>query len=75
MKNVSDKSCRKNQNAYFEAITFFIFKNRAVYEIMYANIAQSGSPHMAILRRLIAFRIPKATNTHSGYVILIDFPQ
>jgi len=34
-------------------ITYF-FKYRALYEIMYANIAESGRPYMTILRRGIA---------------------
>ena len=46
------------------ALAFFF--NRAVYEIMCENIAQRGM--------FIACWLPKATNTHSQYVIVIAFP-
>ena len=52
----------------------FLFENRAVYEIMWKNILERGRPQMAIWRMRIACWIPKATNTHSQYVILIVFP-
>jgi hypothetical protein len=53
-------------------ITFFF--NRAVYEIMWKNIEQPGRPQVTVWRMRIACWIPNATNTHSEYVILIDFP-
>jgi hypothetical protein len=40
MKNLSDKSCRENQNTHFMFNTFFF--NHAVYEIMWKNIVESG---------------------------------
>ena len=43
--------------------------------MMWKNIVQQGRPQMAIWRTRIACRIPKATNTHSEYVILIAFPR
>jgi len=48
-------------------------ENRAVYEIMGKNTVERGRPQMTIWRMRIACRIPKVTNTHSEYVILIDF--
>ena len=50
MRNISDTSYRENQN------THFVFKNsppppdenRAVYEIMWKNIVESGRPQMTI---------------------------
>jgi len=51
-----------------------IFFNRAVYEIMWINIVQPSKPQMTVRRMRIACWIPKATNTHSDYVILIAFP-
>ena len=54
------------------SITFF-FLNRAVYEIMWKNIAELGRPQLTIWRKRVACWIPKATNTHSEYVILIAF--
>jgi len=35
---------------------------------------QRYMPHMTIARMRIACRIPKATDTHSVYVIIIAFP-
>ena len=40
---------------------------------MWENIVQPGRPHMKTLRMRIACWIPKATNTHSEYVLLIPF--
>ena len=55
------------------SVTFFS-ENRAVYEIMWKNLVERGRTQMAIWRMRIACWIPKATNTHSEYVILITFP-
>jgi len=41
MRNVSDKSCRGNQNTRFMLNNVFV-KNRAVYEIMWENIVEQG---------------------------------
>jgi len=43
MTNVSDKSCRQNQNAHF---VFFL--NCTVYEIMWKYMAQPDRPQRAI---------------------------
>jgi hypothetical protein len=45
----------------------------AVYEIMWKNVTESDRPQMAIWLVRIAKWIPKATNTHSEYVILTAF--
>ena len=55
-------------------MTAFV-ENRAVYYIMWKNIADMDVPQMTIRRMRIACWIPKATNTHSQYVTLIAFPQ
>jgi len=73
MRNVSDKSCTENQNTHF-VFCNFLFENRAVYDIMWKNIVELGRPKMTIWRMRIACWVPKATNTHSEYVILIAFP-
>jgi len=39
-----------------------------------SNAVEPGRPQMTILRTGIACCIPKATNTHSEYVIIISFP-
>jgi hypothetical protein len=49
-------------------------ENHAVYEIMWENTAQSDRPQITVLPMRIASWIPKATNTHSGYVTFIAFP-
>ena len=50
----------------------FFFLNRAVYE-MWKNIVQPARPQTKMWRMRIACCIPKATNTHSDYVIFIAF--
>ena len=52
----------------------FFFENRAVCEIMWENIVQPDRPQKTIRRMRIACWTPKATNTHSEYVILTAFP-
>ena len=41
---------------------------------MWKNVAQWDRPQMTVRRMRIACCIPKATNTHSQYVILIALP-
>jgi hypothetical protein len=41
---------------------------------MWKNTVQPDRPHTTIGRMRIACWIPKATNTHSEYVILVAFP-
>jgi hypothetical protein len=62
-----------------EIKTDFIFsnffpENRAVYEIMWKNIVEPDRPLMTVWCMRISSWIPKATNTHSEYVILIACP-
>jgi len=59
--------------------THFMFnnvfhENHAVYDKMWKSIVELGRPQMTIWLMHIACWIPKATNTHSGCVILISFP-
>jgi hypothetical protein len=67
MRNVSDSSCRENQNTHFVFSNFF-FQNRAVYEIMWKNIVEWGRPQMTVWRMHIVCWIPTATNTHNQVV-------
>jgi hypothetical protein len=69
MRNVSDKTCRENQNTRFTFNNVF-FENRAVYEIIWKNIVQPDRLQMTIWRMCIACWVTKATNTDSAYVIL-----
>jgi len=41
---------------------------------MLKNIVEPGRPQMTVCSMRVAFRIPKATNTHTVCVILIAFP-
>jgi hypothetical protein len=66
IRYVSDRSCRVNQNTHF-MFHFFYF---AFYEIMWKNILEPGRPQMTIWRMPFACWIPKATNTHTVYVVL-----
>jgi len=54
--------------------TPILFNNYGAYEIMWKYIAEPGRPHMTIGRKSISCWEPKATNTHSKYVILIALP-
>jgi len=47
MRNVSDKSCRENQNTRSEFNNFFP-ENLAVYEIMWKNIVEPDRWQMTI---------------------------
>jgi hypothetical protein len=71
MRNVSNKSCRENQNTHFMINNFF-FENRAVYEIMWKNVVQPNRQQMS-WRMPTACWITKTTNTQSEYVIIIAF--
>jgi hypothetical protein len=63
MRNVSDKSCKENQNTNF---TFYNFsENRAVYEIMWKNVVEPDRPQTTIRRMRITCWITKATNTQN----------
>ena len=73
MRNVSEKSCRENQNTHFVFNNYFS-KNRAEYEIMWKDVVESVRPQMIIWRMRIAYWIPKATNALTEYVTLIAFP-
>ena len=74
MRNVSDKNCTEIQNTHFVFSNFFSpLENRAVYETMWKNTVEPNRPNMTICRMRIAFRITKATNTHSEYLIPTAF--
>jgi hypothetical protein len=52
---------------------FFYLENLFFYEIMWKSIVEQGRAQMTIWRMRISCRAPKATNTHSEYVILFFF--
>ena len=49
------------------------FYNRGVHEIMWKNIVEPNRPQVTISHIRITRWIPKATNWHSDYVILVTF--
>jgi hypothetical protein len=63
----------KKIKTYF-IVQKYCVENCAVYEIMWENIAHSDTPQMTIWRMRIVCWISEATDTHSQYVILTDFP-
>jgi len=49
MRNVSDKSCRENQNTRFVLKNFlFSLENRAFYEITWKKFVEWGRRQLAI---------------------------
>jgi hypothetical protein len=65
--------CRKSKYV-LSSVTFFCSENRAVYEIMWESMVERDRPQITIWRMRIACCILEATNKHSQYVILLDFP-
>ena len=63
---------RKSKQPF--CVQYFFSENRPVYEIMLENIVEWGRQQMTIWHMRIPCCTPKATNTHSEYVILIPFP-
>jgi len=65
----------------FETAPFFcertvyilVFENRAVHATMWKNILEAGRPQTTIWCMHFVCWIPKSTNTHTVYVILIAF--
>ena len=49
----------------------FSLENLAVYEIMWKRILESDRAQIKIWSMRITYWIPKATDTHSEYVILV----
>jgi hypothetical protein len=62
MRNCSDKFVEKIKTHILCPITFIVFKNRTVYEIILKNIVKRGRPHMTIGCTRIACWIPEAAN-------------
>ena len=72
MRNVSEKSCRENQNTHFMFNNFF-FKSCRLWDNVekYYRVGQATNDSMAHVQCML---VTKATNTHSEYAILIAFP-
>jgi hypothetical protein len=73
MRNVSEKIFVEQIRTHILYSVIFSLENRAVYEIIWTNMAEPDRPHMTIWHRCIVCWIPRAINTQSEYVILIAF--
>ena len=74
MRNVSDKSGREDQNTHFMFNNFLFSKNHTVYKKMWRITLERVKLRKKIWCTRIACWLPKATDTHSEYVMLIAFP-
>jgi hypothetical protein len=68
------KAVEKIKTFILCSVTFF-FPKIVPFMRYWQNIVEWGRPQMTIWRMRIVCWIPKATNTHSEYVILIASPQ
>jgi hypothetical protein len=75
MRNVSDKSCRENQNTHFMFNNFFPKSCRLCDNVEKYGTARQATDDNIIRRMRFACWITKATETHSDYVTLIAFPR
>jgi len=74
MRNVSHRSSRENQITQIVFSKAFFFKKKTLYEIKWKSVVQTERPQITIWRMRTSCWVPKATNTHSAYVIFIAFP-
>jgi hypothetical protein len=63
----------KTKNTHFMFSNFFVRKSCPLRDNV-KNVVERCRPQTTIWRMLFACWIPKATNTHSKYVIVIAFP-
>jgi len=72
MRNVSDKSSREKQATHFRLNNFY--SKIVPFMDNVGKTVEPGSLQVTKWGMRIACRMPKATNTHSQYVIRIAFP-
>jgi hypothetical protein len=75
MRYVSDKSCRENHETHLIFNFYFFRKSCNFLDNMkkYCGAGQTTNDNIKQPMRFSCW-IPKATNTHTEYVILISFP-
>jgi len=73
MRNVSDESCRENQNTHFMFYNFFS-EYRGAYEKMRKKYILYSRTGCIIIYCMAACCTPKPTNAHPVYVTLTAFP-
>jgi len=71
MRNISDKVVEKLKKHVLLSITFFLSKI-VPFVVMWKNILEANKPQMKAWHMSIACWIPKATNTHSRYLLLFQ---
>ena len=74
MRNITDKSCRENQDIHFIFNNFFLKKSRHLWD----NVENYGRDRAAtddsiIQSMRLAFWITKATDTHLDYVVVASW--
>jgi len=74
MRNVSEKFVGKNQYTYFVFSNFFPNVVHLINMEKYVRARQATNDTIICRTRFVCL-IPKATDTHSEYVILTAFPQ
>ena len=76
MRNVSDKSCRENQNKYLMFNILFPRKSCRLWDNVekYGTAGQAADDNIVRSTRVSCW-ITKATDTHWQYVILVAFPH
>jgi hypothetical protein len=73
VRNVSDKHFRESQSTHFTFNNFFFFKSCRLWDSVEKYGKAWHATDMTIWGMCFACWIPKATYTHSQYVILIAF--
>jgi hypothetical protein len=74
VRNISKEFVEKIKTHFFNKVLIFFSENHVVYEIMWKNAVDPDRLQTTTRRMRMACWIPKATKTHSEYVILIAFP-
>jgi len=73
MRNVSDKSCRENQNTHFMFNNFLFRKSCRLWDNV-EIFFRAGRPHRTMWSMCTACWKTKATHIYSEYVTLTAFP-
>ena len=79
MRHVSAKLCRDNQyvnftfNNVFRILCRCVINDTKHYDILWKNVLDPERPHMTIWHMSVTYWIPKVTNTHWHYALLIAF--
>ena len=75
MRNVSDRSCRENQNTHFCWITFSRKSCRLWDNVYNCSTVVQATDDNIVWRVRFAWWLAKATDSHTAYAILTAFPR